>query len=73
MGFRLGHAVGVPEAFQRSVEFTYERELCFLSHPSSCNYKIRSLVTTPYVLSYWKNVVDQIDWKKVWILSSKYK
>ncbi len=45
----------------------------FLSHPSSRNYKIRSLVTTPYVVSYWKNVVDQIDWKKVWTLSSKYK
>ncbi len=41
-------------------------KLCFLSHPSSRNYKIRSLfqkelVTTPYVLSYWKNFVDQID------------
>ncbi len=24
------------------------------------------------MLSYWKNVVDQIDWKKVWTLSSKY-
>ncbi len=47
-------------------------KLCFLSHPSSRNYKIRSrfqkeLVTTPYVVSYWKNVVDQIDW-----ISSKY-
>ncbi len=47
---------------------------CFLSHPSS---RIRSffqkkLVTTPYVLSYWKNVVDQINWRKVWTLSSKY-
>ncbi len=52
-------------------------KLCFLSHPSSRNYKIRSLfqkelVTTPYVVSYWKNVVDHIDWKKVWTLSSKY-
>lgn len=52
-------------------------KLCFLSHPSSRNYKIRSLfqkelVTTPYVMSYWKNFVDHIDWKKVWSLSSKY-
>ncbi len=32
---------------------------------SSCNYKIRSLfqkelVTTPYVVSYWKNVVGTL-------------
>ncbi len=39
-------------------------KLCFLLHPSSHNYEIRSLVTTPYVVSYW-NVLDQIDWKSV--------
>ncbi len=46
-------------------------------HPSSRNYKIRTLfqkelVTTPYVVSYWKIVVDHIDWNKVWTLPSKY-
>lgn len=52
-------------------------KLCFLSHPSSRNNRIRSLfqkelVTIPYVASNGKNMIDHIDWKKVWTLPLKY-
>ncbi len=31
MGFRLGHAVGVPEAFKRSVELPMKENACTLT------------------------------------------
>jgi len=51
-------------------------KLCFLSNKSSLNIRIRSLfqkelVTIPYVASYWMNLFDHIDWKKVWTLPLK--
>ncbi len=52
-------------------------KICFLSPSSGRNKRIRQLfqaeiTSLPYIVSHWNDLYDNIPWKKVWTLSSKY-
>ncbi len=52
-------------------------KLCFLSPSCGRNKIIRQLfqaeiTSLPYIVSHWNGLYDNIPWKKVWTLSSKY-
>ena len=55
-----------------------EGKICFSSHSQKNNNKKiralfqRNIITTPYVTAYWNRLVNNIDWKKVWLLSHKF-
>lgn len=52
-------------------------KICFSCNNGKNNKLIRSLfkkdiITVPYVVPYWNKFVQNIDWKKVWLLPNRY-
>jgi len=52
-------------------------KICFSCNNSKNNKIIRSLfkadsITVPYVIPYWNKFVQNIDWRKVWLLPIRY-
>lgn len=52
-------------------------KICFSCNNGKNNKLIRSLlkkyvITVPYVVPYWNKFMLNIDWKKVWLLPSRY-
>lgn len=52
-------------------------EICFSSHYRNNNKPIRALfqkdiVTQPKVISYWNRFVNDVNWKKVWLLPNRF-
>ena len=51
--------------------------MCFSVAPKKRNYLIRSLfqsdnTSTPYVMQYWSNIVNDLNWTQIWNLPYKY-
>lgn len=54
---------------------SYVGKICFSSHKHNKNIRAlfqKELVTIPYVVSYWNTLVEDINWKKIWIIPNRY-
>lgn len=52
-------------------------KVCFQNLPGNNNRSIRALfqkdvITLPYVISYWNRFVDDVLWKRAWLLPNRY-
>ena len=51
-------------------------KVCFSQHPHSSKdigaLFQKDIVSVPHVMSYWNQLVDNVDWRKVWMVPHKY-